>query len=193
MNDTRLPNNDEVICPNCCHQFRAIPVNAQTRIAELEAAAQVDKTPNPQGRLVDKTVDLQARIAELEAALADAEKDAARYRWLRENARLFCDWNLQPESKGNVSFDGSGRVSVPVASIVDSPRVQEQVRDVRAIEESQIAKKLIAASRSAMAVARMIVGEQAEDEGLWFDAQTTPEAYLQQALRRLHAAVEGER
>ena len=31
-------NNDEVICPNCVHQFRAIPVNAQTRIAELEAA-----------------------------------------------------------------------------------------------------------------------------------------------------------
>lgn len=23
------PNNDEVICPNCVHQFRAIPVNVQ--------------------------------------------------------------------------------------------------------------------------------------------------------------------
>ena len=23
------PNNDEVICPNCCTQFRAIPVNVQ--------------------------------------------------------------------------------------------------------------------------------------------------------------------
>ncbi len=23
------PNNDEVICPACCHQFRAIPVNVQ--------------------------------------------------------------------------------------------------------------------------------------------------------------------
>jgi hypothetical protein len=46
-----------------------------------------------------------------------------------------------PESKGNVSFDGSGRVSVSVASIVGSARVQEQVRAVRAIEESQIAKK----------------------------------------------------
>ena len=32
--------------------------------------------------------------------------------------------------------------------------------------------------------------EQAEDEGLWFVAKTAPEAYLQQALRRLHAAVE---
>jgi Family of unknown function (DUF6085) len=36
-----------------------------------------------------------------------------------------------------------------------------------------------------------LVNEQAEDEGLWFMAMTAPEAYLQQELRRLHAAVEG--
>ena len=35
-----------------------------------------------------------------------------------------------------------------------------------------------------------IVAMQAEDEGLWFVAQTAPEAYLQQELRKLHAAVE---
>lgn len=35
-----------------------------------------------------------------------------------------------------------------------------------------------------------LVDEQAEDDGLWFDATTAPEAYLQQELRRLHAAVE---
>ncbi len=40
---------------------------------------------------------------------------------------------------------------------------------------------------------QQVVDEQAEDEGLWFRAQTAPEAYLQQALRRLHAAVEGEK
>lgn len=51
----------------------------------------------------------------------------------------------------------------------------------------------IAELEAALAAARTIAGEQAEDEGLWFDAQTAPEAYLQQALRRLHAAVEGER
>ena len=65
MNDTRLPNNDEVICPNCVHQFRAIPVNAQTRIAELEAA-------------------LADAIKRAEAA----EKDAERYRWIRDQ----CTW-----------------------------------------------------------------------------------------------------
>lgn len=35
-----------------------------------------------------------------------------------------------------------------------------------------------------------LVHAQAEDEGLWFVAATAPEAYLQQALRAVHAAVE---
>jgi hypothetical protein len=37
---------------------------------------------------------------------------------------------------------------------------------------------------------RAIVDEQAEDDGLWFIAETAAEAYLQQELRRLHAAIE---
>jgi hypothetical protein len=37
-----------------------------------------------------------------------------------------------------------------------------------------------------------LVAEQAEDEGLWFVAHTAPEAYLQAALRRLHAKIEGK-
>lgn len=35
-----------------------------------------------------------------------------------------------------------------------------------------------------------LVNAQAEDDGLWFNAKTAPEAYLQQELRRLHAACE---
>ena len=35
-----------------------------------------------------------------------------------------------------------------------------------------------------------LVNEQAEDECLWFEAQTMPEAYLQQELRRLHEVIE---
>jgi hypothetical protein len=35
-NDTpKVQNNDEVICPNCVHQFRAIPVNVQGDLAAL--------------------------------------------------------------------------------------------------------------------------------------------------------------
>jgi len=40
--------------------------------------------------------------------------------------------------------------------------------------------------------ARAVVEAQALDEGLWFEAVTAPEAYLQEELRRLHTAVEGE-
>ena len=36
---------------------------------------------------------------------------------------------------------------------------------------------------------REIVNQQAEDGGLWFEATTAPEAYLQQELRRLHEIV----
>jgi hypothetical protein len=38
--------------------------------------------------------------------------------------------------------------------------------------------------------AHQLVLEQAKDEGLWFIAETAPEAYLQQELRRLHEAIE---
>ena len=45
--------------------------------------------------------------------------------------------------------------------------------------------------RDLLASSLALVHKQAEDEGLWFVARTAPEAYLQQELRRLHAAIEG--
>ena len=47
------------------------------------------------------------------------------------------------------------------------------------------------ALRSRLAEARCVCDEQATDAGLWFVAEMVTEAYLQAALRRLHAAVEG--
>jgi len=44
-------------------------------------------------------------------------------------------------------------------------------------------------NESLLAIKRLI-DKQAEDEGLWFIAETAPEAYLQQELRRLHGAIE---
>jgi hypothetical protein len=49
-----------------------------------------------------------------------------------------------------------------------------------------------AADRVPTDAVRALLAEQAADEGLWFIAQTAPEAYLQQELRRLHAVIEGE-
>jgi len=48
----------------------------------------------------------------------------------------------------------------------------------------------IDALKARLAEARRVCDEQANDEGLWFVAETVTEAYLQSALRRLHAAVE---
>lgn len=45
---------------------------------------------------------------------------------------------------------------------------------------------------SDIAVLRDVVNEQADDEGLWFIAQTASEAYVQAALRRLHEVIEGK-
>ena len=48
----------------------------------------------------------------------------------------------------------------------------------------------IAELEALMKQLRTITDRQAEDEGLWFEAVTAPEAYLQQELRKLHSAVE---
>ena len=50
-------------------------------------------------------------------------------------------------------------------------------------------QRLLALIEKAMA----LINEQAEDDCLWFGAATASEEYLQQALRRLHAALEGDR
>ena len=41
-------------------------------------------------------------------------------------------------------------------------------------------------------VLKKVANEQAENAGLWFRARTAPEEYLQNALRRLHALIEGD-
>ncbi len=37
---------------------------------------------------------------------------------------------------------------------------------------------------------KRLADNQAEDSGLWFIAETAPEAYLQEALRKLHSMIE---
>lgn len=48
------------------------------------------------------------------------------------------------------------------------------------------------AAESQVRAMQAVASEQAEDPGLWFIAETAAEAYLQDALRRLHAAIEGK-
>ena len=53
-------------------------------------------------------------------------------------------------------------------------------------------EKIIKDSLFVAEQAKLMAEAQAKDEGLWFQAQTAPEAYLQKALRRLHHVVEGD-
>lgn len=46
--------------------------------------------------------------------------------------------------------------------------------------------------QSKISKVRAMVATQAEDDGMWFSAQTGPEAYLQQQLRELHRIIEQE-
>lgn len=60
----------------------------------------------------------------------------------------------------------------------------------QAVYEAQIQR--IADLQARLAEAERVCDEQAKDEGLWFVAETVTEAYLQAALRRLHATIEGK-
>lgn len=67
--------------------------------------------------------------------------------------------------------------------------------DLDGVSEAAAAIERLTAERDAaqskLVEAVAIVNEQANDDGLWFIEQLASEAYLQQALRRLHAAIEG--
>lgn len=63
------------------------------------------------------------------------------------------------------------------------------LRDDMAAAAAEIRR--LSARCAALEQAQALVNTQAEDEGLWFVAVTISEGYLQQELRRLHAAIEG--
>jgi len=47
-------------------------------------------------------------------------------------------------------------------------------------------------ARRALGAVKSFVSQQADDDGLWFSAETAAEGYLQSELRRLHAFIEGK-
>jgi hypothetical protein len=51
---------------------------------------------------------------------------------------------------------------------------------------------VVVVSVNTLAKARAFTAMQSMDPGLWFDPTTAVEAYLQAALRELHAIIEGE-
>lgn len=73
------------------------------------------------------------------------------------------------------------------AELSEFERAVVENRELSATAESAE----VTALRARVAAIQAVVDEQAEDDGLWFRAQYATEAYLQRALRHLHAVVEG--
>lgn len=66
----KTADNNKVICPNCCHQFTAIPVNVQTRLQSLESVPMTYSQIfmiNPKGYTVNEAFAFRRGIRAAEA------------------------------------------------------------------------------------------------------------------------------
>jgi len=72
--------------------------------------------------------------------------------------------------------------------------VVEQLRElvIRGSTLNHAAANRIDKLEAKLKAIRDVVDEQADEEGIWFDAMTAPEAYVQRELRRLHWVVKEE-
>ncbi len=105
--------------------------------------------------------------------IADAERWRAAYRE-SEKARLTSlsrRWALASDSR-------------------NAERAEAEEWFNQALAQRDEALAQLAAEREGAALVLRLVERQAEDEGLWFRAETAPEAYLQVHLRELHSVIE---
>jgi hypothetical protein len=64
--------------------------------------------------------------------------------------------------------------------------------DIIAMEKISTLEKERDALKGKLERIQAEVDRQANDDGLWFNAETASEAYLQQEIRKLHAIIEDE-
>ena len=84
------------------------------------------------------------------------------------------------------------RVTQVVRSVIGAPSAALQQADIDQLIYvlTALVVRTRAEERLRWRAVRDVVAEQVQDGGVWFTAQTAAEAYLQQELRKLHAAVE---
>lgn len=85
----------------------------------------------------------------------------------------------------------------PIGAVLALKAAVEEIESLRGLLSEAKTDRLLSWRANGkllaqLAEVRELVDKQAEDEGLWCIAETAAEAYLQQELRRLHAAIEGE-
>ena len=94
---------------------------------------------------------------------------------------------------GDVIEDWFNSCNIQGIAKMETIELTELVECMRDIEKRKTLEAAIArieALEAADSLIKHLVNEQAEDEGLWFVAETAAEAYLQQELRRLHRLIE---
>lgn len=62
----KTPNNDEVICPQCCNQFHAIPVNVQKLMIEAGFEPPFTHAPQPLGAQVRRAIKAEDALRALQ-------------------------------------------------------------------------------------------------------------------------------
>ena len=123
-----------------------------------------------------------------QAALRDSRRLGARCR--RSRRRPEERSHPIEASRREESPDGA-RVARVVRSVLGPPCPPLRPTDVEHLISrlTAVVDTARAEERKRWRTVQQVVDQQAEDEVLGFTARTAPEAYLQQELRKLHAAV----
>jgi len=127
---------------------------------------------------------LMARIAELERELAQAKDEIAAIKRTR----------AQEAQYDHMCYE-LAQAKERIAEMERKLKNYEPTDLYNGLTIEQWKSRAKAAERRAFephSALRKIVDLQAADDGLWFEARTASEAYLQQELRKLHAAIEAE-
>lgn len=95
-----------------------------------------------------------------------------------------------PHSCAICECEGHGNERVTLAPCGHLPRHLKYEKGTKTINCDLCVKRDKRTRAEVLAPIKTLVDKQAEDEGLWYRAQTSAEAYVQQELRRLHAVIE---
>ena len=84
-------------------------------------------------------------------------------------------------------------VSEAIARVENFERDAEHICQLRPRDfDGVVLRRRIDALEECLRELAAMTAAQAEDEGLWFNAMHASEGYLQQELRKLHAAIENK-
>lgn len=170
------------------------------RLAEACRTRNVDKDWPALKPLIDEALGLVEApnhdLAIPDIHTRDAEHTKRLEEYATENAALrdrikgeHLAWLAKKEYEDRIAA-AQARADAAEATIADYHKTRIRKQTAREVEWERRATEAALGIASMVAQLREIITDQANDEGLWFDADRAPEAYLQRSLRDLHGVVE---